>query len=272
MLFYTFFTRKLSKWSLLYKLLILLVISLTIFLLQWLQQYTIETQYTQSVLTIGPKINTGINENSSIVHESSAPFITRGLIAFYPDHQEEHFFPELLWLYHTWSNMMKYEPLSWRTDLVLYTKNITWNLDRLGCIHNRIRVDRNEPPKCRVFSYQRINSRNSTNTYNADDHPFQQYDHKRSMLLKQYLDKYDYLDSINVIAECYPSFAMYDYILRTDLDVFLTPYFGRFVPLNNTLIVGGGGYSTAFNTRRLRRIAANMNWQYANLTNIGSTW
>jgi hypothetical protein len=66
---------------------------------------------------------------------------------------------------------------------------------------------------------------------------------------------------------------MYDYILRTDMDVFLTKYFGRFVPYNNTLLVGGGGgYSTAFNTASLRRVAKDMNWLYANLTNLGSTW
>jgi hypothetical protein len=80
------------------------------------------------------------------------------------------------------------------------------------------------------------------------------------------------VDSINIIAECYPSFSMYDYILRTDMDVFLTKNFGRFVPYKDMLLVGRGGYSHPFASARLRRIAKNMNWLYANLTNIGSTW
>ncbi|CAF4130963.1 unnamed protein product, partial [Rotaria sp. Silwood1] len=54
--------------------------------------------------------------------------------------------------------------------------------------------------------------------------------------------------------------------------VFLTPYFGHFIPYNDILLVGRGSYSTAFNTGRLRRIAHHMNWLYANITNIGSTW
>ncbi|CAF5198172.1 unnamed protein product, partial [Rotaria sp. Silwood1] len=33
-----------------------------------------------------------------------------------------------------------------------------------------------------------------------------------------------------------------------------------------------GGYSTKFNTRRLGRIARDMNWKYQNMTNVGSTW
>ena len=65
---------------------------------------------------------------------------------------------------------------------------------------------------------------------------------------------------------------MYDYILRTDMDCFLTSNFALYVPYNNSLIVGHGGYSTTFNTNRLRRIAADMHWQYAERRSLGSTW
>ena len=198
--------------------------------------------------------------------------ILRGITIFYPHNQEDNFLSELLWFFHSWIEMMKYEPSSWRTDLIIYTGNFTLNLQQLGCIYNRLRINRHEPAQCRVFPYEPINLRDIGYENNAENYSCRQIDKKRSILLKQHLRTYEYIDSINIIAECYPSFSMYDHILRTDSDTFLTPNFGRFVPYNNSLLVGRGGYSTAFNTARLRRIAKDMNWFYANRTNIGSTW
>lgn len=65
---------------------------------------------------------------------------------------------------------------------------------------------------------------------------------------------------------------MYDFILRTDLDCFLTHNFALYVPYADTLLVGRGGYSTAFNNKRLKRVAHDMNWEYADKNGLGSTW
>jgi hypothetical protein len=100
-----------------------------------------------------------------------------------------------------------------------------------------------------------------------------QIDIQRSILLYQKLKTYGYIDSVNIIAEAYPTFEYYDFILKTDIDVFITREFAKYIPLTNiTLLVGRGGYSTGFNMRRLGRIARDMDWKYQNETNIGSTW
>jgi hypothetical protein len=118
-----------------------------------------------------------------------------------------------------------------------------------------------EPPQCRVFRYEPVSTRHS------------HINLTRSKLLYKYLKNYGYVDSINVIVEGYPIISQYNSILRTDIDVFLTKYFGSYAPSsNNTLFVGLGGYSTEFNSNRLRRIAKDIGWNYANLTGIGSTW
>ncbi|UJR27827.1 hypothetical protein I4U23_009095 [Adineta vaga] len=213
------------------------------------------------------------NDLNARIHQPVSLALLRGLLVFYPHDQEVFFLPELLWFYRSWLEMMKDEPLSWRTDLIVYTGVYTSALQQLGCVYNRIRMDKNEPPQCRVFLYQRVHLRSINDVYkNANTHSYQQIDRNRSILLIQNLRTYVYLDSINIIAECYPSFAMYDYILRTDLDVFLTKNFGHFVPYNDTILVGQGGYSSVFTANRLRRIAKNIDWLYANITNIGSTW
>lgn len=198
--------------------------------------------------------------------------ILRGILIYYPHHQESNFLPELLWFYRSWTEMMKYEPPLWRTDLLIYSGNFTSNLEQLGCIFNRIRIDRHESPQCRVFPYKPIHTRNAADTNYSTNESCQQIDINRSANLITYLREYEYVDSINSISECYPSFSQYDHILRTDMDVFLTHNFARFVPFTDTILTGQGGYSTPFNKARLGRVAKNINWSYANLTNIGSTW
>ena len=175
---------------------------------------------------------------------------------------------------------MKFESKYWRTDLLIYTGNYSQSLQELGCSLNEQRRDHLQPPQCRVFLYRRLSKR-SIHSFtqrqmiyinHTPDH-FYQVDLQRSRLLFDLMKTYGYIDSVNIIAEAYPTFAYYHYILKTDIDVFLTPAFAKFLPVTNrTLLVGRGGYSTKFNTQRLGRIARDMTWKYANVTNIGSTW
>ena len=37
-------------------------------------------------------------------------------------------------------------------------------------------------------------------------------------------------------------------------------------------MTGGGGYGTNFNRRKLKRIARDMNFSYADVSGMGSTW
>ncbi len=211
------------------------------------------------------RYSTNFNRLASEVAQLSQQ---RGIIIYYPHNDEKTFFPEFLWLYRSWIEMMiTGEPKQWRTDLIIFTDKMTLNFEKLGCLFEQIRKNENEPPHCRVFRYEPISTRHShinlTRPINIE----------RSKLLYKYLQTYNYTDSINVVVEGYPIFSQYNSILRTDIDVFLTKYFGSYAPRsNNTLFVGLGGYSTEFNTNRLRRIANDIGWNYANLTSIGSTW
>ncbi|CAF2964007.1 unnamed protein product [Rotaria sp. Silwood2] len=207
-------------------------------------------------------------------------FIQRAIIVYYPSHQESHYFPEIRWLYHSWIEMMKYESKNWRTDLIIYTGEYPLSFQQLGCILNQIRINNTEQPQCRVFLYLRLSKREispltqqQTILTNQGKKELFNINTQRSIQLYKQIKQYEYIDSVNIIAESYPTFEYYDFILKTDIDVFITTQFAKYVPLTNvTLLVGRGGYSTKFNTRRLGRIARDMNWEYQNMTNIGSTW
>ncbi len=176
--------------------------------------------------------------------------------------------------------MMKYESKYWRTDLIIYTGQYSLAFQQLGCVINQIRINNTEQPQCRIFLYLRIldrhiNSITRQQTIFIDTNKKQlfQIDIQRSILLYQKLKTYGYIDSVNIIAEAYPTFEYYDFILKTDIDVFITKQFAKYVPARNiSLLVGRGGYSTQFNIRRLGRIARDMNWEYKKISNIGSTW
>ena len=86
---------------------------------------------------------------------------------------------------------------------------------------------------------------------------------------------YNYLDSILMAFDGYNYFrsAGFDYLIRSDMDVFLTPLFGTWLPRHcNDFNVGRGGFSSGFNNNRLKRVAANLELEYAEIWNLGSTW
>lgn len=176
--------------------------------------------------------------------------------------------------------MMKHESKAWRTDLIVFTDQYSSSLQELGCVLNEIRRNSTDPPKCRAFLYVRLAQRTinpltqkQKNIHEQSNPEWFQIDTDRSKKLFESFRNYEYIDSVNIVAEGYPIFGDYDFILKTDIDVFITTQFGKYVPQRGTsLLYGLGGYSTNFNTRRLGRIARDLSWNYQNLTNIGSTW
>ena len=210
------------------------------------------------------------NQQLPLIHRpSTQSSITRALLIFYPNDQKNLFEPEFRWLYLSWTEMMKNESSLWRTDLMVYASEFASLFKDLDCIYNEIRIHSEEKPRCRVFPYIRVKDRVSQH---EDSSKYQLIDKKRSKLLYDNLRNYGYIDSINTVFEYYKSYSMYDYILRTDMDCFLTYNFAIYVPYNNSLLVGRGGYSTGFNSNRLKRIAHDMNWKYADKNSLGSTW
>ncbi|CAF1077399.1 unnamed protein product [Adineta steineri] len=252
---------------------------------------------TKDAPSIVPVLSSTVVKPKSCVEVQNTSAVKRAIVIFYPHHQSEYFFPEVRWLYRSWYEMLRSQPLTWRTDFVIFTYNFSTEFRSLGCV-NRIRQNAEEPSMCRLFLYVPIQFRTSEmiknnfqNVFNdakrvmasykdmkdpfigipivADTDTFHA---KRSQSLYDDLRSYGYVDSINTIYEGYPVFKIYDFILRTDIDVFIYRHFANYIPKNCTLITGGGGYGTDFNRRKLRRIAHDMGFAHANISGMGSTW
>ena len=224
--------------------------------------------------------------------------IVRAVMVFYPALQYEYFEQEFMWLYRSWIEMQKYEPKLWRTDLVvfldhqLYLTTSKTTFQELNCSITNVRKTRKDEPMCTILDYVGIKTRNVSfydktvlETIDADE--IYHYLYKKvdifndtaENLWKFYgklkeITSYNYLDSIIMAFDGYKYFKdNFDFLLRTDMDIFLTPLFAKWLPLNcNDFIVGGGSYGHDFNMKRLKKAAKYMNLEFSDIRNLGSTW
>lgn len=225
--------------------------------------------------------------------------IVRAVTFYFPIEKEEDFVHEFRWLYRSWIEVLKYEPSKWRTDLIIFVENDSKKFEKpefffnqLNCSFKHTRKRAEDEPMCTLLQYVPIRKRafNLDNNYislSANDkyhyllNNISIYSKNSKHLapfysfLKDSLVTYNYADSILMSFDGYEYFktAGFDFLIRSDIDVFLTPLFSIWLPMRcNDFYVGGGGYSNTFNQNRLKRIAKNIGLDYASARNLGSTW
>lgn len=224
--------------------------------------------------------------------------ITRAVIVYFPIKQVDYFEKEVRWLYRSWINMLSYEPSKWRTDLIIFVEhdpkifnNSDFFLNELNCTFTNLRHSTNDNPMCTLLNYTSIAKRNFTSksrilkkepvNYKFFLNDFDIFEPGKQNLeeyhkfIKESLTGYNYVDSILMAFDGYDYFkkAGYDFLVRSDMDVFLTPLFATWLPRYcNDFYVGGGGYSNEFNSKRFKRVANNLGLRYAASNNLGSTW
>jgi hypothetical protein len=216
----------------------------------------------------------------------SSRFI-RALIIYFPINNFDLYNSEFKWFYRSWIEMQKYEPLRWRTDLVVFIEkiqdsNVFLFFNELNCSFSNRRESESDEPACILIEYVPLAKR-KLHYHQISYSNLLSYGHVLSETnfeqfysnIQQSLSYYVYLDSILIAFDGYEYFkkAGYDYLIRSDIDVFLTPLFAVWLPENcDDFYVGRGGYSDPFNQKRLNRIARDLGFKHAGLVNLGSTW
>lgn len=217
--------------------------------------------------------------------------IVRAVLFYFPLENADTFAPELKWMYQSWLEMLRHQAAKWRTDLVLFVKkfNQTHEFDffsKLNCSFLNVRTSNQDTSMCTLIEYEPVDSRKVVLS-NTDDISFDYlygsfdiFEPSRFDLanfnakIKSDLSHYSYTDSIMIAFDGYEYLkSKYDYVIRSDLDVFLTPGFAKWTPQAcGEFNVGRGGYSTRFNMKRLNRIANFIGLRYNFTANLGSTW
>ena len=157
--------------------------------------------------------------------------------------------------------MQKSEPFKWRTDLIVFIEKSVDFLNELNCTFENKRKHDSDEPMCTLLPYRAVKDRNLTqlanplfkkeNIFEAIDvntNIYEKYEYLLNNIeifsddpanllpflhvLQQNLYNYGYLDSILMAFEGYAHFksAGYDYLIRSDMDVLLTPLFAKWLP------------------------------------------
>ncbi|RNA32593.1 secreted protein [Brachionus plicatilis] len=159
--------------------------------------------------------------------------ITKAVIIYFPLDLYDFYANELAWLYRSWIEILKTEPSKWRTDLVIFVHMTNEQLKKFDI-------------------FQKLNC--------SFDNTVADYPNADSVLIA--FDGYEFLKE-----------SGYNFVIRSDIDVFLTPLFAKWSPRHcNAFYVGGGAYTANFNMNRLKRAGHHINFKYGFHANLGSTW
>ena len=163
--------------------------------------------------------------------------------------------------------MMKHEPANWRTDLVVFVLNdleyfnkTDFLFNQLNCSFENRRRSSSDEPMCTLVEYTPLSMRKlenfedgliSKSKYEFLLNEMDIFGNNSTHLnmfygfLQEKIGNYGYVDSILMAFDGYEYLkqAGYHYLIRSDMDVFLTPLFARWLPRNcNDFYVGRGGY------------------------------
>jgi hypothetical protein len=148
--------------------------------------------------------------------------VRRAIIVHFPVDRSSAYITELKWLYLSWIETIQNQPIDWQTDLIIYSLPSSL-LDELGCDENNNKLTKN---KCLRINYYSLWDKTKT-------------DDDLVRLIQIHIPMWSrHLDSLGILIENPEFLNEYDYILRTDLDVFLTPNFAHYIPFNCSFQIG----------------------------------
>ena len=182
--------------------------------------------------------------------------VTRAIMAYLPP-KMSGFEKQFKSLYLSIAVMRSYQTSNIKTDMLIFSPDEGQEIPlSLGCVTEE-RLSFEEPEKCVVMNH--IETKNRPPLEGGVLDPLMKYA--------------NYLDSINILAE-YKTENPYDYLMRVDLDTFITPGFGVWLPSNiSTLVVGKGGYgSTNVNKHLKWTTTKKLGLKDSGLLGLGSTW
>jgi hypothetical protein len=148
--------------------------------------------------------------------------IRRAIIVHFPVERSTVYISELKWLYLSWIETIQNQPLDWQTDLLIYSLPSSY-LDELGCYENNSKLSKNN---CFRINYDSLWDKTKNHS-------------ELVRLIQINIPIWcRHLDSLGILIENSEFLNQYDYILRTDLDVFLAPHFAHYIPFDCSFQIG----------------------------------
>ena len=196
-----------------------------IILLYLFVHYSHSKSPSTSHLTFNDQIHSEDNlhfKRKSCFTKNEKRNIRRAILVHFPVERSMLYIPELKWLYLSWIETIRNQPQDWQTDLYIYSLPSSF-LDELGCDDNEQKSGKNH---CFRVHYQSL-----------WDKPKDESELVR--LIQEKVPNWcRHLDSLGILLGNSEFLHRYDYVLRTDLDVFLTPHFAHYIPFDCSFQTG----------------------------------
>ncbi|CAF5186646.1 unnamed protein product, partial [Rotaria magnacalcarata] len=198
---------------------------------------------TANLLTPANESNQNVIESLIKCHDYSIPIekyrsqsIVRGVIVRFPSFKSDYYFVQFRWFYRSWIESEMFTLDRWRTDIIIliddkFPSSTRKLLENLDCHEKNQRTSRRQISRCILFNHKLFSQKSQS---------------QRQL----YLAKYPMLNPTNRLnVNIDRLFAIYDYITRnetnmydllmvTTMNTFLTTQFGKYIPIKCSFLIG----------------------------------
>jgi hypothetical protein len=178
-------------------------------------------------------------ETSVTIEQYRTRSIVRAVIVRFPSIKSDYYFVQFRWFYRSWIESEMFTLDRWRTDLIILIDDQFPNttqtlLEHLDCHAENQRKSRRQISRCILVNHKLFSQRSSSER-------------------QFYIDKYIKLDRVKELDDNVDRlFAIYDYtsqlhnnqtvlydfLMVTTMNTFLTTQFGKYIPLKCSFLLG----------------------------------
>ena len=190
--------------------------------------------------------NRACQEKTLSIEQYRARSLLRGVIVRFPSSRSDYYLTQFRWFYRSWIESETFTLERWRTDIIVLIDDRLANdtqhsLAQLGCHVNHQRTTRQQESRCIVVLHPTFSQRSSSQRQAfADTYPALTNAQELHSNVDRLLSIADYTSRLNETQA-----VLYDFLLVTTMNTFLTTQFGKYVPIRCAFLIGTSpDYST----------------------------
>ncbi|CAF1031098.1 unnamed protein product [Adineta steineri] len=206
------------------------------------------TTSSSGLKTIPPPLNVECPNKELTVEQYRIRSLVRGVIIRFPSFRSSYYFVQFRWFYRSWIEAEMFTLDRWRTDIIViiddhFSSETRKSLEHLNCHVDNKRTARRQTSRCIIVIHKSFVERSEIERQKYGV-TYQQLN--RTSKLQ------DNVDRIFAIHDCVSQLnnnnqTMYDFIMVTTMNTFLTTQFGKYVPVKCAFLLGTSpDYSTWF--------------------------
>ena len=165
--------------------------------------------------------------------------VVRGVIVRFPSLKSDYYFVQFRWFYRSWIESEMFTLERWRTDIIIlvddqFPSKTQQSLEELNCRADNGRASRRQISRCIIVNHKLFSQRqDSERQYYIEKYPMLNSTSELDDKVDRIFAIYDYTSQLNK-----SQIKMYDFLMITTMNTFLTTQFGKYVPLKCTFLIG----------------------------------